>query len=196
MNEFDLIWNEKVGWGFQAPETNCSKDYWHEYRAKDRTPMGRVLTAVRAGMVRNWTRERALDIVDIGIGGGAFCDEMDCHGFDVNVSALAWLKKEALDWEPEKIPVMTFWDSIEHILYPGNLLKKVTKKVFLSTPIYRDKEHCLASKHYKPNEHLWYFTDKGIKKFMHQAGFALIYQNRIEEDAGREDIGSYVFGRA
>ena len=55
--------------------------------------------------------------------------------------------------------------------------------------------HALASKHFKPNEHLWYFTDRGIKRFMFEHGFGFFGQNELETDAGREGIGSYAFKR-
>lgn len=190
-----MIWNDK-GWGFLDADAPCEKDYWAEYRKLDKTPLGRVLTALRVRMVRECSSACNLNILDVGIGGGAFCDAMDCVGIDVNKKALEWLKKEALDWDDKPVTVMTFWDSIEHIRHPGAYIAKANEWVLLSTPIYLDQEDALTSKHYKPNEHLWYFTDRGIKVFMSERGFRLFSQNELETDAGREGIGSYAFKRS
>lgn len=191
MNE--LQWNNKAGWGFMAGD--CDKDYWTEYRVLDQTPMGRVLTALRRGFVDKHVWETTANLVDVGIGGGAFVAEFDCEGIDINPKAIAWLDARGSLWDGEPVDVLTFWDSIEHIMCPGDYLEKARKWVFLSTPIYKDQRHCLASKHYKPGEHLWYFTHKGILQFMDQAGFIYIERNCFEDDAGREGIGSYAFVR-
>lgn len=190
-----MKWNEDKGWGFLSSDASCEKDYWAEYRKLDKTPLGRVLTALRAGMVRECSSACNLNILDVGIGGGAFCDAMDCVGTDIDERALAWLKKEALDWDGEPVTVMTFWDSIEHIAGPMRFISKAREWVLLSTPIYESEAHALASKHFKPNEHLWYFTDRGIKRFMFEHGFGFFGQNELETDAGREGIGSYAFKR-
>lgn len=190
-----MKWNDDKGWGFLEATEPCPKDYWSEYRELDKTPLGRVLTALRLGMVDRWADYEAGPVVDIGIGGGAFVSTLDCLGFDVSEQAVEWLKEHGNLWDQERVPFMTFWDSIEHIANPGEYLAKATKWVFLSTPIYRDEAHALSSKHYKPNEHLWYFTDHGIKMFMREYGFRCVDENRLEDDAGREGIGSYAFAR-
>lgn len=192
-----MKWNEDKGWGFLAATAPCEKDYWAEYRELDKTPLGRVLTAVRLAMVYSFAEEGTdWPIVDVGIGGGAFVTAAaDCWGTDVNKDALAWLEEEDSLWDGRPVPVMTFFDSIEHIVNPGLYLVKATKWVFLSTPIYEDEAGALASKHYKPNEHCWYFTDQGIKMFMREYGFVCVDQNELETDAGREGIGSYAFKR-
>jgi len=189
-----MKWNDDKGWGFLEATEPCTKDYWAEYRELDQTPLGRVLTALRCAMVCDVAVDPA-SIVDVGIGGGAFCEAMECRGVDVDINALQWLAKNKLAWDGLPIPVMTFWDSIEHIANPGQFLAKATSWVFLSTPIYKDEADALASKHYKPNEHLWYFTEHGIKMFMREYGFRCYHENTLETDAGREGIGSYAFKR-
>lgn len=160
--------------------------------------MGRVLTALRWGFVTKWVPDEFLcQVLDVGIGGGAFCDAGAEQGVDVNEYAIQWLKKhrDVCLWDTEPVPVMTFWDSIEHIADPDVYLGRAEKWVFISTPIYKSREDCLVSKHYKPGEHLWYFTDRGLMRFMVDRGFELTDSNRLEDDAGREGIGSYAFKR-
>ena len=92
---------------------------------------------------------------------------------------------------------MTFWDSLEHIARPEVLLSKVTgQTVFISTPIYTDAEDCIRSKHFKPKEHYWYWTDWGLRGWLRELGFAVVKSHERETDAGREAIGTYVAKRS
>jgi hypothetical protein len=134
-------------------------------------------------------------LVDIGIGGGAFVKAMDCKGWDVNPFAIEWLTIEHKLWDEQPIACMTFWDSMEHMANPRNLLEKCEKLAFVSTPIFKDAEHCLTSKHLKMPEHLWYFTEAGLCSFMAQSGFVVIEATRIEQAIGRVDIGTFAFQR-
>ena len=189
-----MKWDDDKGWGFLRATEPCTKDYWSEYRKLDRTPLGRVLTAIRAGMVYKHCAPLT-NILDVGIGGGAFVAETKCFGIDINEHALDWLRRRNLLWSQGSLPIMTFWDSLEHLPNPGEYLSRATEHVFISTPIYHDEAHARASKHYKPNEHLWYFTDQGLHLFMREYAFKCVEQSTLETDAGREGIGSYVFRR-
>ena len=196
MTVIEMVWNRK-GWGFLGGGPSCEKDFWSEYRQLDQTNVGKVLTAMRHEYLNKHTCAPEFgDVLDVGVGGGAFCISVPCMGTDIDLDALAWLEENEQLWDQSEVATMTFWDSIEHIRHPGELLNKCRGTVLLSTPIYRDFEHCINSKHYKPGEHLWYFTDRGLKIFMAEAGFMCVDQNRMEESVGREDIGTYAFSRA
>jgi hypothetical protein len=90
---------------------------------------------------------------------------------------------------------MTFWDSLEHIPDPKPLLDLITDYAFVSTPIYKNLHTLKTSKHYKPNEHVWYFTRDGIIQFMKAHGFQLLETSDVETQLGREAIESFVFAR-
>ena len=62
-------------------------------------------------------------------------------------------------------------------------------------PIYRDQAHCLASKHFKPGEHLHYWTREGLLLWMGRLGFVCIEHNDAESRIGREGIESFAFRR-
>lgn len=169
--------------------------YWQHYRELDRTPSGDALTALRIALVE---RHYGFHLVDVGIGGGRFVEERrNTSGYDVNPHAVAWLKETGRWHDPYRQQVMaaSFWDSLEHILDPAPLLANVRYWVFVSVPIFTDCDHVLRSKHYKPAEHVWYLTDAGLIAFMRRAGFELVERNTMEQDAGREGIGSYAFRR-
>jgi len=90
---------------------------------------------------------------------------------------------------------MTLWDVLEHIPNYQLLLANVREWLFVSLPIFRDAEHVLRSKHFRPTEHCWYFTRDGLVYAMKQCGFELVAESTFETDLGREDIGTFAFQR-
>jgi hypothetical protein len=76
-----------------------------------------------------------------------------------------------------------------------SLLANVREWVFLSLPIFRDAEHALGSKHFRPDEHCWYFSLEGLVFAMKTCGFELVTHSRIESELGREGIGTFAFKR-
>lgn len=159
--------------------------------------MGRQLTAARWSMVLAHAPE-ADEYVDFGIGGGAFMREVDCcRGFDVNPEAVEYLSDCGRLHNPEEdCEVATFWDSLEHMPDPGAVIDKVRRWAFISLPIFADADSVTRSKHYKPGEHLWYFSQTGLVRWMHEKGFECREINRMESELGREGIASFAFRRA
>ena len=140
-------------------------------------------------------------LIDIGIGSGAFIEarqrlQPTC-GYDVNPAGIGWLEERKLFCNPYvgSFDAASMWDVLEHMPnYPG-LLGHVREWLFLSLPIFRNAMHVLASKHFRPKEHVWYFTRDGLVFAMKQCGFALVTENTIETELGREDIGTFAFRR-
>lgn len=159
--------------------------------------MGKSLTDARAGFVNQYTD---MGIIDIGIGGGAFVNEMNCFGYDVNEKAIEWLLDrfsfiDPYDAEDKSINAITCWDSLEHIPEPEKLIKKVKNYVFVSIPIFNSGFHALKSKHFKPGEHLWYMSNNGLIDWLNRLGFDCIDSNDMETKIGREGIYTYAFKR-
>jgi hypothetical protein len=92
---------------------------------------------------------------------------------------------------------VTMWDSIEHLEKPERSLKHIRKGgyLFASIPIFEDLRHVRESKHYKPGEHLYYWTAQGFIDWIAFYGFRLLEQSSHETDAGRESIGAFAFCR-
>jgi hypothetical protein len=84
---------------------------------------------------------------------------------------------------------------LEHIPDFQSLLANVNDWLFLSLPIFRDAGHALRSKHFRPEEHYWYFTRDGLTFAMKMCGFVLVSESMIETELGREDIGTFAFKR-
>lgn len=181
-----------IGW-YPVVAQPYDAAYWTRYRGYDATPAGDLLTLMRRGLVADYWSG---DLVDVGIGGGRFVAERpDTRGFDVNPHAQAWLREQGAWCDPyaEQVDAVCFWDSLEHIHDPGPLLVNVRRFAFVSCPIFDGPEHVLRSKHFRRDEHCWYFTAGGLQRFMAGFGFEEIHADQREQTAGREDIGSFVF---
>lgn len=157
--------------------------------------MGDELTRFRRGFVSYHFQHGWDQVVDVGIGGGAFVEKTGCRGLDINPHAIVWLKERGL-WGPgEKgVRAMTFWDSFEHIEDHDGYLKSVDW-VFMSLPVFGSVEEVQRSKHFKPGEHIWYFTPEGLVAYMERYGFDLVDRCNNETKIGREGIMTYAFHR-
>ncbi len=190
-----LLWSDELGRGWCGAElVPYDAAYFAKYLIMDETITGLELTRARVDMVqRHFTGTG----VDIGIGGGRFVEESGWMGYDVNRDAIGWLQENGLYLNPYSriVDAITCWDSLEHIPEPEKLLKQVDKWLFVSMPIYTDSADCLQSKHFRPGEHIHYFTHEGFIKFCAENGFELVEFNIQEIDLGRENITSFAFRR-
>lgn len=191
-----LQWRPECGIGWYPVSAQpYDLHYWEKYVGLDSSPIGERLTWCRLDLVQKF---HAGSVVDIGIGGGKFVRSHPCaSGYDINPAAIAWLTKIGKFVDPfsSVVEAATFWDSLEHIHDPSQLLRNVRRFCFVSLPIFSDCEHVLRSKHFKPDEHCWYFTRRGFETFMRFFGFQVIHECTMEQDAGREDIETFVFER-
>lgn len=191
-----MCWIADCGIGY-LPVTAAPYDaaYFEKYRGYAETPVGRLLNRARLTLVwRYWHGP----LIDVGIGCGQFVESYHgARGFDVNPAGIAWLRERGLFADPlaERFDVATFWDSLEHIADPAPILANVRRFVFVALPIFDDLAHVLRSKHYRPDEHCWYFTAPGFVAFMAAHGFECLERNADETRIGREDIQSFAFER-
>lgn len=137
--------------------------------------------------------------VDIGIGSGEFIKHRpNTFGHDVNPVGIEWLKRNDL-WAERLTDFAgyTFWDVIEHVPDPGVYLQQIQLQAFafFSLPIFYGLGAIRLSKHYRPGEHLQYFTEDGFTSWMALHGFMLLERQDFEIQAGRESIFSFAFKR-
>lgn len=193
-----LQWLPELGLGFFDVTASAeAAGYFPHYVQLAATDIGRALNAARVAMLlRHWPSGHG--VVDIGIGAGTFVESVpECRGYDVNPDGVAWLRERGLFVDPyrELIDVACMWDVLEHLHDPTPLLANVRHLVITSLPIFRDGDHVLSSKHYKPSEHVFYFTEPGLLWFMDLHGWRCVEVNDEETRIGREDIKSYAFER-
>jgi len=189
---------------------NYDVAYWDKHAAKKGGEIGKTLNRLRISMAAPYCES----LLDFGIGFGEFIEEWGqrvirmngqtdrlhaAFGYDINPVAVAWLQKRNLFVDPFLGPVKvegwTMWDVLEHVPNPSDVLSLLQENqfLFLSLPIIEKPSKVRASKHYKPGEHLYYFTRSGFLRFMDFSGFDLLEENDLENRAGREDIRSFSF---
>lgn len=191
-----LWWSDELGYGWHsAPPMQYSGEYFANYQALDNTPMGAALTKARLQLVGKFVHPAI--VTDIGIGGGRFVLESGGCGYDVSREALQWLKDTDALRDPyaERVMAISCWDSLEHIPEPEKLLAQVTNWFFVSLPTFESAAEALQSKHFKPAEHLWYFSIPGLIQWCEDQGFQVMEVNHAETELGREGITSFAFKR-
>lgn len=94
--------------------------------------------------------------------------------------------------------LITMWDVLEHLpdfSVLDNLLK-ITDYFAITVPIKSKSVKLSNWIHYKPGEHLHYFTEESIEELFNNRGFFLLKDGYPEIDCGiRKDIYSAIFKR-
>lgn len=195
------------GVAFQAGDiqpVEYGEAYFARYISYAGSAVEACLNEVRLDLLRRYAEAPTLDV---GIGNGAFLNRLEaaglpCWGYDINPVAISWLDRGGLWAEPETavselgVLSVTLWDVLEHMPAPSKFLSEAgAKTILMSIPIVTDWATIATWKHYKPGEHLFYFTHDGLTGFMRELGYRLVFRGGPERDCGREDVDSYVFRR-
>lgn len=196
-----LTWWPKLGYGyfpvdeFLAGRQPYDERYWERYHTYVDTEIGRALNEARVELVkRHWPGQ----VVDVGIGSGQFIEAHgNARGYDICAPAVRWLCERELFSDPgaELVEAVTCWDSLEHFRRPQDLLDRVLKWAFISMPVYQSAEDALNSRHFRPDEHYWYFTREGFERWASGRGWMIVEFSRVESELGRDSIGSWALKR-
>lgn len=204
----DLMLCERQGVAYQRNmargRMEYGEQYFANYRALASTSIGTALNAARMAMLEEHFPERC-SVLDVGVGSGAFLEAAQFSGYavkglDVNPVAISWMKEASLFAEESgrgNFSVVTFWDSLEHMDSPGQFLRRLQPGVgvLVALPLFDDLRTVRESKHYKPGEHLYYWTERGFINYMALYGFRLLGRSNHEVQCGRESIGAFAFKR-
>lgn len=178
-------------------------DAYHDhYQKLEGSSIAEKLNAGRVAMLARHALAEST-VLDIGAGCGTFVRAarswgFQAKGFDIIPKTVKHLKEiEAFADNPDGFDAVTFWDSLEHIDEPETVLKKINRGavVLVAIPIFEDLTRIRESKHYKPGEHLYYFTRNGFVDWMAMYGFRLLEESSHETEAGREAIGAFAVKR-
>lgn len=172
-------------------------DYWQHYADLEGSEIANKINASRVALVNEFAGDNT-QVLDVGIGSGEFIKRRpNTFGTDVNAKAMAWLKQNKLDGEIGKFEAYTFWDVLEHVPVPDKYFRLMPDNCFLFTclPTFSDLRWVRKSKHYKPNEHFYYWTETGFTDWMAEYRFRLLDKQYGETKAGREGITSFAFKR-
>lgn len=199
-DDADLMLCRDNGVAFQKDMTNLvayDGAYYAKCASYEDQEIANKINAGRIALVNR--RIGSQKCVDIGIGSGEFIKRRgNTYGFDVNPVAIEWLKRNDLWAERlDEFGAYTMWDVIEHVPEPDVYFKQIKLHAFLFTsiPIFTSLNVIRQSKHYRPGEHLYYWTEEGFIDWMGLHGFMLLEQEFFEIDAGRDSIFSFAFKR-
>jgi SAM-dependent methyltransferase len=126
-------------------------------------------------------------ILDFGCGAGSFVkyvlfvDEgLEIAGFDINPYANYHDVTALLNG----FNTVTFWDSLEHVQDPKNLIEGLkAKHIFISTPSIDDFNGDYTKfHHYYPGEHVHYFNKQSLNKLLESCGYHSIIEHYKESE--------------
>jgi hypothetical protein len=161
-----------------------------------------VADAVNAGRCAMLSRHlpAGAAVLDIGAGDGRFVRAARAAGFKAFGAEIIPRATQALRdaglYADAGMPcdAVTLWDVIEHLEEPAQYLD--APLLFASIPVFDDLRDIRDSKHYRPGEHLVYWTAGGFIDWMAMRGFRLIERSDHETAAGRDSIGAFAFRRS
>lgn len=206
--------NDLVNFGYGECAASCQPDrtktveydleYYQNYVGYENNDKSDAINSSRIALVKRHVDNK---ILDIGVGSGLFVRTFPghCLGFDVNQVAVKILKNQGKFYNLDKYGLpegkfqgITLWDVFEHFAEPGDFLKSFPNNtyLFMSIPIFNELDKVKQSKHYKPNEHYFYFTKLGLKKYLNHYGFRCIEYNNCETAICREGIGCFAFKKS
>lgn len=120
-------------------------------------------------------------ILDIGSSNGAFVDyarnDLKYDAYGVDFTDHEWTYKGPLDrvnFPTEYFDAITMHDVLEHLIDPVETLKEVRRvlkpggKLIVDFPDYHKPE---GLHHWRPIQHLWYFTKDQLIDILFEAGF-------------------------
>lgn len=200
VDDGDLVLLPDQGMAYQKDQTQIvayDDAYFDKCASYEGQEIAEAINAGRIAMVsRHFGRG---SVCDIGIGSGEFIRKRPfTYGVDINPRAQEWLFVNGL-WAEDlrQFSAFTMWDVCEHLPDPNEYFRKMRpgSYAFFSLPIFDDLERIRDSKHYRPGEHLLYFSESGFVRWMGLYGFDLLETNNFETKAGRENILSFAFRR-
>lgn len=200
VHDGDLVLLFDQGMAYQRDQSNLvpyDEAYFQKcagYEGQD------IAEKINAGRIALVERHYGVGpVADIGIGSGEFIRKRRfTYGVDVNPVARDWLIRSG-NWafNLSGYRAFTFFDVIEHVPDITEYFRHIRdgSYLFTSLPIFDDLSRIRESKHYRPSEHLYYWTEKGFVSWMWLHRFELLERTDFETKAGRESILSFAFRR-
>lgn len=145
---------------------------------------------LRVGLIFNYIGLTNKPLLDFGYGFGDFIKAAGfagykTYGYDVSDVEVEFDTIENLDDYPSgRWGVVTMFDSFEHIHDLSIVFDIKTDYFTITVPNFTnrlDEDNIRAWRHYKPNEHLHYFTSRALKSLFSRHGYDLVDVIDIED---------------
>jgi len=196
----DLMLCREHGLAYQRDRNHIisyDDEYYNRCKSYEGQAIANRINAGRLALVSRHIGNNRL--CDVGIGSGEFIrSRPNTFGRDINPVAQEWLKRSDLWLEHfNDCSNFSFWDVLEHLPDPEQYLRHVPLHgfVFCCLPLFYGLGAIRLSKHYRPGEHLYYWSEGGFIEWMGLHGFQKLERCDFEIAAGRESIYSFAFKR-
>lgn len=202
MND-DIVISDSGGYAHQINGSRIAYDdaYYRKVCSYD-AAIEQAVNDGRCAMLMRHLMDGA-SVLDIGAGSGAFVRSARSYGFaavgyDVMQESNELLRADGAYSDPSSgyaYDAITLWDVLEHMERPAGLLSGLVKgiHIFASVPMIDNLHRLQESKHYRPGEHLHYWTEGGFILYVEKLGYKLLEFSDHEIKAGRESIGAFAF---
>lgn len=171
--------------------TACKYDTDYYYRMlRMYAPTGGKIAWIRWSFIDEF---KPKTVLDYGSGLGFFASmapgDVTVDTYDIGPYVTTGIKHEKYD-------MVCLWDVLEHLPDFSCLDEhlRFTDYVALTVPMLPDGKELLTWKHFKPGEHLHYFTNETLDSIFKIYGFTRI-KSGYPECPPREDIISIVYGK-
>lgn len=184
--------------------------YAEEFHARANSIVGHNLVTARLQFMAEVVRHEHDDpftytLLDFGCATGIFVMRAYSHvfkaqGYDINHAYRRfWQGRKHLYTDLTRvqmpIDILTMFDSLEHVKDPRGLIKYLKPRyIIISIPLVDWVLHDIPieaiteDRHYKPREHLHYFTTLSLTKLFADLGYDEVMMTSKEIDLGRESV--------
>jgi hypothetical protein len=146
------------------------------------------MSYLRLGFVIGSIGKVPNSILDVGYGNGSFlktCSEIipNCFGYDVSGVNLPSKIKTVNTIFDGHYDVISFFDSLEHFDDIYFLDKLQCDYICISVPWCHNfnDEWFENWKHRRPDEHLWHFDEKSLRRFVESQNYEYVNHTNIED---------------
>lgn len=166
-------------------------DYLVLYKLRARTDVGEKIYDARWSFIEKHVQSlSAKTLLDFGCGSNGFSRSANKCRCTYSYDPIC---QPDHDFLQNRIDVLTLWDSIEHMGLLETIPLIGAEYIFVTVPIIDDVSDILQWKHYKPYEHIWYFSSKAIVKLFKKWNYRLVERCDIEAKLRSKDIASFCF---
>lgn len=182
MDTEDIIICGYCGYGY--PTDRVPMVYTEDYERKYLSYPEEEINKIRLAPISD-TFGSGLKVLDFGCGSGSFVRYARSKGFDaygVDVNDFTKDLRPPAGFEPD---IVTAWDSFEHLTeeQQDNFFKMAesAQAIIVSVPDFASADDIRTWRHYRPKEHLHYYTSNALAERFYREGFIAEFMNHYED---------------